>query len=199
MINNGVTRIHSTKSSADLIYRLDIALLGEEEPDVNVIEFGRRRSQSYRNNNVLCEMPLDFENYLTFSKASIVLSESSKLEDTNTCFTPSTEVEQKQTFILGTDSLSEHLWAFKTEEILERFDDQAKIHCKTETFPEVSVNSRHRFSCNMIHENSAARTYVSRSTDLITTAYETNPYWSEHKHPAKPWDDDLVIGTILQI
>jgi P2-related tail formation protein len=192
----GTTRMHNIAGVADRIFKLDFGVLDETEPDVNCIEIEYQKQRIYENQKFLSLGLKDFGKPLSFAKASIVLSEDSVFGETNSCFNPLEIVESNATFVLGIDALSEHIWSLKTKEILERFDATTGIY---------SDLSEKEYNCenpvllrNFVEEIQSNIVVVPlNSKALSTTAmYETNPYWSEHKHSNATWQQGAIINFI---
>jgi hypothetical protein len=124
------------------------------------------------------------------------LSESAVLEDINTCFNPLEITEKYATFVLGEDVLSEHSWGFETNWILERFSTDTAF-CKDFSEAEYGCTDpiTKRNFAYVIPYITATNSANSRHT-AITSSYETNPYWSEHKHPERPWGDGGYVGRL---
>lgn len=192
LTHNGTTRNHAIKSATDRIYRLDFAILCETEPDINAIEIEYQKERIYENNDSLCEIDFGIDKYLTFAKASIVLSEDSMLGATNTCFSPLEIIEQNHAFILGIDLLSEHGWCFETKEVLERFDNNTNCYSDFSDINLVCTNPiSDRLFSKVIFFDSNAAIENSRTIFSETANYEPDLYWHEHKHVNKPWGDCL--------
>jgi P2-related tail formation protein len=192
----GITRIHEIKSAADRIYRLDFVSLDESEPDVNAIEIEYQKVRVYKSNVYEAVEIADIGRYLTFAMASIVLSESSILEDLNTCFNPLEIQEQYATFMLGEDLLSEHSWGFETRWILKRFDSENAFY-KDMSDAEYSCTSPmvHRNFTKVITSENTATSVATRSSN-VCARYETNPYWSGHRHPEIAWNDGIYVTRL---
>ena len=193
----GIKRIHQINSFADKIFRLDFGILSQTEADKNNIKVEYKKHRFYKNDNHIFKENQHIERYSTFAKASIVLSENSILGDINSCFGPSTKVEKDSTFLFGNDRLSEHSWGFKTLEILERFRNE------TSNYSDISDNKYvvsklviERESSNFIRLESLVN-QSNRRDFYAKLSYETNQYWSDHKHSDKSWNDDTFFGKII--
>jgi P2-related tail formation protein len=192
----GATRNHSIASVTDMIFKLDFGILDEAEPDVNLIKIEYQKQRIYQTDRALCDSYFDIDKYVTFAKASIILSEDSVLEETNTCFNPLEVVESNATFMLGSNVLSEHIWSLKPKEILERFDNNIVSYS--------DISDKKYYCANpllfrdFVEEIQAEITVVplNSKTSNITTLYETNQYWSEHRHSSAPWLQGTVVNFI---
>jgi hypothetical protein len=130
-------------------------------------------------------------NLRILAKAAIILSESCVLEDINACFNPVEIDEKDATFKLGFDVLSEHSWSFETRWILERFIKNTSSYSNVfdGNYDQIPPTNDRNFAKVIRTENTATQAN-SRDSDIHLT-YETNPYWSEHRHPKRAWDDDI--------
>jgi P2-related tail formation protein len=199
ILDDGITRIHEIKSAADRIYRLDFVVLGETEPDINAIQIEYQKVRIYENFDSICEGNFEIDKYLKFSKASVILSEDSVLEDINSCFCPRKNVEKGMTFELGKDALSEHFWRFETNEILERFANDTTNYSdisNTEYVCSEPVLVR-VFIKIVLLENII--TLANARDSNVSVAYETNPYWHEHQHLERPWNDGVCDISLQQL
>jgi hypothetical protein len=193
---SGIMRIHEIKSAADRIYRLDFVLLDESEPDINAISIEYQKVWVYESKVYDVGNIVDISNHLTFAKAAIVLSESAVLEELNTCFNPLEIAEKYATFLLEEDILSEHSWGFETLWILERFDSN-NAFCKdiSDTEYTCSGSVTERDFATVIYSENTAISASTRNSDIALT-YSINLYWSEHRHPEIPWDDEIHITNL---
>jgi P2-related tail formation protein len=196
--NSCAIRVHEIKSATDRICRLDFMILDETEPDVNAIAIEYQKVRVYESMAYDLGNLADIDKHITFAKAAIILSESSVLDAINTCFNTLTIIEEDTTFMLGIDVLSDHLWGFETVEILERF--------ARETPRYADFSGTEYFCTNPVVERNFARVIPaaclanlgsSRAT-TINSNYETNKYWSEHKRPEKPWNDEIYVTKLHQ-
>jgi P2-related tail formation protein len=193
---SGITRIHEIKNAADRIYRLDFVLLDESEPDINAIAIEYQKVRVYESNAYGFGKILDIGHYLTFAKAAVTLSESSILEDINTCFNSLEIAEKYATFMLGEDVLSEHSWSLEAKWILERFASENAFYGDISDVGYACVDLvTDRNMAIVIPLASTANHANSRCTGIYA-GYETNPYWSEHKHPEIPWNDRVCVGRL---
>jgi hypothetical protein len=182
----GTARNHSIASVTDMIFKLDFGILDEAEPDVNLIKIEYQKQRIYENQKFLGFGLKDFGKPLSFAKASIILSEDSVLEETNTCFNPQEIVESNATFILGLDALSEHIWSLQLKEILERFDNNIVSYS--------DISDREYYCANpilsrdFVEEIQSDITVVSLNSKAlsIVISYKPNTYWNEHRHSSVP-------------
>jgi P2-related tail formation protein len=196
ILDDGIMRIHEIKSAADRIYRLDFVVLGETEPDINAIQIEYQKVRIYENFDSICEGDFEIDKYLKFSKASVILSEDSVLEDINSCFCPREIVENGMAFKLGNDALSEHFWWFETEEILERFANETMNYSDiSDTEYVCSEPILIRVFIKTVPLEGAAILSNTRNSN-VSAAYETNPYWHEHRHLERPWNDGVCCCEI---
>ena len=193
----GIKRIHQINSFADKIFRLDFEVLSQTEADKNNIKIEYQKQRFYKNNSPIFKENQCIERYSTFAKAAIVLSETSILGGINSCFGTYTIVEKDGTFLFGHNRLSEHSWGFKALEILERFRNE------TSNYSDISDNKygisnpiMERESSNFIRLKTFANS-SNRRDFYAKSKYEMNPYWSDHKHSDRSWNDDLVFGKII--
>jgi P2-related tail formation protein len=195
---SGVTRFHAIKSAADRIYRLDFVVLDESEPDIDAIGIEYQKVRIYEANAYGFGKLEDIGHYLTFAKAAVVLSESSILEDINTCFNPLEIVEKYATFMLGEDLLSEHFWGFETKWILERFGRSAGSYVDFSDAEYFCTSPRicRDFAKVVPFEMSSTSSLKSRLSATYYTAYEPNLCWSEHQHQDRAWDDEIHIAKL---
>jgi P2-related tail formation protein len=196
LANPSITRIHEIKSATDGICRLDFMVLDETEPDVNAIAIDYQKVRVYESTVYDLGEIADISRYLTFAKAAVVLSESAVLEDINTCFNPLEITEKYATFVLGEDVLSEHSWGFETVEILERFAHETPGYVGFSWAEYTCTNPiTERDFAYVIPYITATNSANSRHT-AISAGYAVNPYWSEHRHPERPWGDAVHIGRM---
>ena len=195
----GITRIHEITSVADRIFRLDFAILDETEPDINAIGIEYQKQRIYRTKSPLCDTDFDIDRYLTFTKASIVLSEDSILDNTNSCFNPLEIIEQNATFILGINVLSEHSWSFIQRPILERFDNESASYSDVSDINPICTKPilNRDFSKNILFDSTVVLE-SSRNIYIDIPYYEINPYWHEHRHRNQKWCDDVYVCKILE-
>jgi P2-related tail formation protein len=193
---SGITRIHEIKSAADRIYRLDFVLLDESEPDINAIAIEYQKVRVYESNVYDFGKIDDISSHLTFAKAAVTLSESSILEDLNTCFNPLEIVEKYATFILGEDVLSEHSWSLEPKWILERFASENAFYRDISDVGYAYVDAVADRNMAMVIPVASTASHANSRCTGIYAGYETNPYWSEHKHPEAPWNDGVYIGRL---
>ena len=189
------TRNHQIAICADKTYRLDFSILSQAEPDINNVKIEYQIQRFYKNDIAIYDKKRSIDAYQTFAKAAVVLSEGSKLGETNTCFSSKTEIENYKTFVLGSDCLSNHLWNFEDAEILERYKCEAEfnVDCSKLEFKISAIAVRS--SCYFAKLINTVAALKNRKV-FLSGFYETNPYWSEHKHSDKSWSYAGVITKI---
>ncbi|WP_341808363.1 phage tail protein [Wolbachia endosymbiont (group E) of Neria commutata] len=128
-------RFHYEQVLSNDLYRLDVAILGETEPHTKNYNSIYERDHLWYNFKALYPEPQSLLPEIKFAKAQIVLSDSWKLGEINSCFPVCYNEEIGDKFTLGSSKLSEQLWNFKYTPILERFRITYHYEAKNFTRP----------------------------------------------------------------
>ncbi|TLW83943.1 MULTISPECIES: phage tail protein [unclassified Wolbachia] len=131
-------RDHYERALSNDIYRLDVAILGETEPHIKDYQGIYERSHQWYNVKALYPLPQSLLPAIKFAKAQIVLSDSWKLGEINSCFPLCYQEEIGGTLFLGNDKLSDQLWNLEYKPILERFNISYEYEAKNLTDQKVA-------------------------------------------------------------
>ena len=202
-------RRHHNSTLSDDLYRLDVAFIGETEPHTRNYNGIYERAHIWQNPDPLSPFTPDFEPPLHFAKALIVLSDSWRFGEINACFAVTTQKEVGATFILSQDQLSDHVWHFLYQEILERFyraqehialaiiDEEIKVFVEKEqrnTYREVAIWP----TLSEEKLDPIQLSYFAHSEIFITTIYPGMLTWHQHRHLDRPWtNSDPIVNITL--
>ena len=202
-------RQHHNNALSDDLYRLDFAILNETDPHTRNHNAIYVRDHIWQNPDPLSLFTPDFEPPLHLAKALIVLSDSWRLGEINACFAVTTQTEVGATFILSQDQLSNHVWHFLYQEILERFYRaqehiaQAIIDEEIKVFVEKEQNNTYREVAiwpTLSEEklDPIQLSYFAHNEIFITTTYPGMLTWHQHRHLDRPWtNSDPIVNITL--
>jgi len=202
-------RRHHNSTLSDDLYRLDVAFLGITDPHTRNYNGIYIRDHIGQNLDPLSPFTPDFEPPLHFAKALIVLSDSWHLGEINACFAVTNQTEIGATFFLSQDQLSNHVWYFLYQEILERFyraqenEAQAIINEVIHTVVEKEQHNIYKDSpiwpilseetLDPIQLNS-----FTHSETFIATMYPGMLTWHQHRHLNRSWtNSDPIVNITL--
>lgn len=202
-------RQHHNNALSDDLYRLDFAILNETDPHTRNHNAIYVRDHIWQNPDPLSPFTPDFEPPLHLAKALIVLSDSWRLGEINACFAVTTQTEVGATFILSQDQLSNHVWHFLYQEILERFyraqehiaqaiiDEEIKVFVEKEqhnTYREVAIWP----TLSEEKLDPIQLSYFAHNEIFITTTYPGMLTWHQHRHLDRPWtNSDPIVNITL--
>ncbi|WP_341814251.1 MULTISPECIES: phage tail protein [unclassified Wolbachia] len=190
-------REHYEQTFSNDIYRLDVAVLGETEPNTKNCNGIYERSHQWNNLKTLYPLPQSLLPAIKFAKAQIVLSDSWSLGEINACFPVTSAEEKGSKFLLGSDKLSEQLWNLKYKPILERFS--VTHHYKVEDFTNQKVIRFGLAEHNVHFEsdlNSEQKDSIHKLESYILVLYGGVLTWHEHRHLNRSWEEKQVICLI---
>jgi P2-related tail formation protein len=202
-------RQHHNNALSDDLYRLDFAFLGETDPHTRNYNGIYIRDHIGRNLDPLSPFTQDFVPANHWAKALIVLSDSWRLGEINACFAVTTQTEVGATFILSQDQISNHVWHFLYQEILERFYRaqehiaQAVIDEEIHTFIEKDLHNTYKEApiwpvlSEEILEPIQLNPF-SHSEIFMATMYPGMLTWHQHRHLSRPWtNSDPIVNITL--
>lgn len=199
---------HNNALSYDL-YRLDFAILNETDPHTRNHNAIYVRDHIWQNPDPLSPFTPDFEPPLHLAKALIVLSDSWRLGDINTCFAVTTQTEVGATFILSQDQLSNHVWYFLYREILERFyreqENKVQAIINEEIHALVEKEQHNTYKDSPIWPALSEETLdpiqlnpFTHSENFIATMYPGVLTWHQHRHLNRSWtNSDPIVNITL--
>lgn len=202
-------RQHHNNALSDDLYRLDFAILNETDPHTRNHNAIYVRDHIWQNPDPLSLFTPDFEPPLHLAKALIVLSDSWRLGEINACFAVTTQTEVGATFILSQDQLSDHVWHFLYQEILERFyraqenEATAIINEEIHTFVEKELHKNFQEGriWPILSEGTLDPIQLSSfaySETFIATMYPGMLTWHQHRHLGRPWtNSDPIVNITL--
>ncbi|WP_264377833.1 MULTISPECIES: phage tail protein [unclassified Wolbachia] len=190
-------REHYEQTFSNDIYRLDVAVLGETEPHTKNYNGIYERNHLWYNLKALYPLPQSLLPSIKFAKAQIVLSDSWKLGEINSCFPVGRIEEEGNKFVLGNDKLSGQHWSLKHKPILERF---SIIHrYKVENYTDQKVRKYVLAEHNIYYKNdlySEQKDSIHELEKHILVFYPGVLKWHEHRHLHRSWKNSQAICVI---
>jgi hypothetical protein len=171
-------------------YKLDWTILDESPwhtPNYNVWKMPER--YVFNTDFIGDKIPNIFKPQ-RMAKALIVLSEGSKLDDINSCFSCGYETyEEDEPFILSFSRLSEHPKRKKAVPIGERKFRESSFHAQNEFefFAHFLGRERDIF-CTLVVDDMTAEVICERER-YVSAQYYGNNTWHDHRHFDVPWKD----------
>ncbi|QJT94837.1 phage tail protein [Wolbachia endosymbiont of Diaphorina citri] len=188
-------RVHYEQAFSNDIYRLDVAVLGETEPHTKDYKGIYERSHQWYNLKALYPLPQSLLPSIKFAKAQIVLSDSWKLGEINSCFPVGRIEEEGNKFVLGNDKLSGQRWNLKHKPILERFS--VTHFYQTKNFIDQKIVGYVIAEHNVYYKNdSEQKDSIHELEKHILVFYPGVLKWHEHRHLHRSWKNSQVICVI---
>ncbi|WP_264378248.1 MULTISPECIES: phage tail protein [unclassified Wolbachia] len=188
-------REHYEQAFSNDIYRLDVAVLGETEPHTKDYKGIYERNHQWYNLKALYPLPQSLLPEIKFAKAQIVLSDSWRLGEINTCFPVSSIEERGNKFVLGSDKLSGQYWNLKHKPILERFS--VTHNYKVENYTDQKVRKYVLAEHNVYYKNDLEQKDSTHELEKhILVFYPGVLKWHEHRHLHRSWKSSQVISII---
>jgi hypothetical protein len=123
-----------------------------------------------------------------FSKASIILSEDTRLDDLNTCFCGGYDESDETPFILSFSHLSQNKTTVRRIIIDERVLRERNFYAVNDFEPEIASGIRERErSINLDYADFESVSAFNRE-HFATTQYNGADTWREHRHFDTPWN-----------
>ncbi|WP_265032425.1 phage tail protein [Wolbachia endosymbiont (group B) of Apotomis turbidana] len=190
-------RVHYEQAFSNDVYRLDVAVLGETEPHTKDYKGIYERSHQWYNLKALYPLTQSLLPSIKFAKAQIVLSDSWKLGEINSCFPVGRIEEEGNKFVLGNDKLSWQRWNLKHKPILERFS--VTHHYKIENYTDQKITKYGLAEHNVYYKNdldSEQKDSIHELENYILVFYPGVLKWHEHRHLHRSWKDSRIISLI---
>ncbi|WP_265023808.1 phage tail protein [Wolbachia endosymbiont (group B) of Pheosia tremula] len=190
-------REHYEQAFSNDIYRLNVAVLGETEPHTKDYKGIYERSHQWYNLKALYPLTQSLLPSIKFAKAQIVLSDSWKLGEINSCFPVGRIEEEGNKFVLGSDKLSGQRWNLKHKPILERFS--VTHHHKIENYTDQKITKYGLAEHNVYYKNdlgSEQKDSIHELEKHILVFYPGVLKWHEHRHLHRSWKDSRIISLI---
>ncbi len=188
-------RDHYERALSNDIYRLDVAILGETEPHTKNYNGIYERSHQWYNLKALYPLTQSLLPSIKFAKAQIVLSDSWKLGEINSCFPVGRIEEEGNKFVLGNDKLSGQRWNLKHKPILERFS--ITHNYKVENYTDQKITKYGLAEHNIKYENDLEqKDSIHELENYILVFYLGVLKWHEHRHLHRSWKDSRIISLI---
>ncbi|WP_353275403.1 MULTISPECIES: phage tail protein [unclassified Wolbachia] len=188
-------RDHYERALSNDIYRLDVAVLGETETHTRDYKGIYERSHQWYNLKALYPLPQSLLPSIKFAKAQIVLSDSWKLGEINSCFPVGRIEEEGNKFVLGNDKLSGQRWNLKHKPILERFS--VTHFYQTKNFIDQKIVGYVIAEHNVYYKNdSEQKDSIHELEKHILVFYPGVLKWHEHRHLHRSWKNSQVICVI---
>ncbi|WP_353279954.1 phage tail protein [Wolbachia endosymbiont (group B) of Udea ferrugalis] len=190
-------REHYEQAFSNDIYRLNVAVLGETEPHTKDYKGIYERSHQWYNLKALYPLTQSLLPSIKFAKAQIVLSDSWKLGEINSCFPVGRIEEEGNKFVLGNDKLSGQRWNLKHKPILERFS--VTHHYKIENYTDQKITKYGLAEHNVYYKNdldSEQKDSIHELENYILVFYPGVLKWHEHRHLHRSWKNSQVICLI---
>ncbi|APR98553.1 phage tail protein [Wolbachia endosymbiont of Folsomia candida] len=193
----GTFRFHYEQAFSNDVYRLDIAVLGETEPHTKNYNGIYERDHVWYNFKALYPIPQSLLPPIKFAKAQVVLSDSWKLGDINTCFPATSKKEEGSGFYLGSSKLSEQLWNFKYTPILERFSITYNYEAKNFTDQKVIEFNLTEYHVHWKNSSDLKQDDpIHELENYIAVLYPGVLLWHEHRHLHRTWKEKHPICLI---
>lgn len=190
-------RDHYEQTFSNDIYRLDVAVLGETEPHIKDYKGIYERSHQWYNVKALYRLPQSLLPAIKFAKAQIVLSDSWKLGEINSCFPLCYQEEIGGTLFLGNDKLSDQLWNLEYTPILERFNISYEYEAKNLTDQKVAKANLTEYHVSCENDRSSGKEdSIYELENYILVFYPGVLKWHEHRHLHRSWKNSQVISVI---
>lgn len=202
-------RQHHNNALSDDLYRLDFAILNETDPHTRNHDGIYVRDHIWQNPDPLSPYLPDFEPPLHFAKALIVLSDSWPLGEINACFAVTHQTEIGATFFLSQDQLSNHVWYFLYQEILERFyraqENKVQAIINEEIHTVVEKEQHNTYKDSHLWPALSEETLdpiqlnpFTHSETFIATMYPGMLTWHQHRHLNRSWtNSDPIVNITL--
>ncbi|WP_395460273.1 phage tail protein [Wolbachia endosymbiont (group B) of Myelois circumvoluta] len=188
-------RDHYERALSNDIYRLDVAILGETEPHTKNYNGIYERNHLWYNLKALYPLPQSLLPAIKFVKAQIVLSDSWKLGEINSCFPVGRIEEEGNKFVLGNDKLSGQHWSLKHKPILERFS--VTHHYKIENYTDQKITKYGLAEHNVYYKNDLEqKDSIHELEKHILVFYPGVLKWHEHRHLHRSWKNSQVICVV---
>ncbi|WP_353280011.1 phage tail protein [Wolbachia endosymbiont (group B) of Silvanus unidentatus] len=188
-------REHYEQAFSNDIYRLNVAVLGETEPHTKDYKGIYERSHQWYNLKALYPLTQSLLPSIKFAKAQIVLSDSWKLGEINSCFPVGRIEEEGNKFVLGSDKLSGQYWNLKHKLILERFS--VTHHYKIENYTDQKITKYGLAEHNVYYKNDLEqKDSIHELEKHILVFYPGVLKWHEHRHLHRSWKDSRIISLI---
>ncbi|WP_265042196.1 phage tail protein [Wolbachia endosymbiont (group B) of Melanostoma mellinum] len=190
-------REHYEQAFNDDVYRLDVAVLGETEPHTKNYSGIYERSHLWYNFKALYSLPQSLLPPIKFAKAQIVLSDSWKLGEINSCFSLCYQEEIGGTLFLGNDKLSDQLWNLEYKPILERFNISYEYEAKNLTDQKVAKANLTEYHVSCENDRSSGKEdSIHELEKHILVFYPGVLKWHEHRHLHRSWKNSQAICVI---
>ncbi|WP_341824161.1 phage tail protein [Wolbachia endosymbiont (group A) of Udea olivalis] len=190
-------RDHYERALSNDIYRLDVAILGETEPHTKNYNGIYERNHLWYNLKALYPLPQSLLPAIKFVKAQIVLSDSWKLGEINSCFPLCYQEEIGGTLFLGNDKLSDQLWNLEYKPILERFNISYEYEAKNLTDQKVAKANLTEYHVSCENDRSSGKEdSIHELEKHILVFYPGILKWHEHRHLHRSWKNSQVISII---
>ncbi|WP_264377721.1 phage tail protein [Wolbachia endosymbiont (group B) of Philonthus cognatus] len=190
-------RDHYERALSNDIYRLDVAILGETEPHTKNYNGIYERNHLWYNLKALYPLPQSLLPAIKFVKAQIVLSDSWKLGEINSCFPLCYQEEIGGTLFLGNDKLSDQLWNLEYKPILERFNISYEYEAKNLTDQKVAKANLTEYHVSCENDRSSGKEdSIHELEKHILVFYPGILKWHEHRHLHRSWKNSQVISLI---
>ncbi|MCA7010849.1 phage tail protein [Wolbachia endosymbiont of Tribolium confusum] len=190
-------RIHYEQAFSNDIYRLNVAVLGETEPHTKDYKGIYERSHQWYNLKALYSLTQSLLPSIKFAKAQIVLSDSWKLGEINSCFPVGRIEEEGNKFLLGSDKLSGQYWNLKHKPILERFSITHAYKAENYTDQKITKYALAEHNIHFESElDSEQKDSIHELEKHILVFYPGVLKWHEHRHLHRSWKDSRIISLI---
>ncbi|WP_264706429.1 phage tail protein [Wolbachia endosymbiont (group B) of Colias croceus] len=188
-------RNHYEQAFSNDIYRLDVAVLGETEPQTRDYKGIYERNHQWYNLKALYPLPQSLLPEIKFAKAQVILSDSWNLGETNACFPVDSIEEEGNKFVLGNDKLSGQHWSLKHKPILERFS--ITHNYKVENYTDQKITRYGLAEHNVYYKNDLEqKDSIHELEKHILVFYPGVLKWHEHRHLYRSWKKSQVISII---
>ncbi|WP_353287795.1 phage tail protein [Wolbachia endosymbiont (group B) of Gerris lacustris] len=195
--NFSTFRNHYERSFSNDLYRLDVAILEETEPHTKNYSGIYERSHLWYNVKALYSISQSLLPPIKFAKAQIVLSDSWKLGEINSCFPLCYQEEIGGTLFLGNDKLSDQLWNLEYKPILERFNISYEYEAKNLTDQKVAKANLTEYHVSCENDRSSGKEdSIHELENYILVFYPGVLKWHEHRHLHRSWKNSQVISLI---
>lgn len=194
----GTFRFHYEQVLSNDLYRLDVAVLGETEQHTKNYSGIYERNHSWYNFKTLYRTPQSLLPPIKFAKAEIVLSDSWKLGNINSCFPVTIRKEEGSGFYLSSSKLSEQLCNFKYVPILERFS--VTYNYQARNFDEQKVIKSYftEYHINCKNDSDTKQNdSIHEVKNYISVLYAGVVTWHEHRHLNRAWSKQKPIISII--
>ncbi|WCR53873.1 MAG: hypothetical protein PG981_000895 [Wolbachia endosymbiont of Ctenocephalides orientis wCori] len=125
------------------------------------------------------------------------MSDSWKLGEINACFPVSYREEIGDGFLLGRDRLSEQLWNFKYEPILERFSVTYRYEAKNFTDQKIIQSNLTEYHVSCKNDlNSKQNDPIHELENYVAVFYPGVLTWHKHRYLNRSWKYTQPISLI---